>query len=67
MSYLKSNFKYKEDAYEYETDINPIDMINGTDRLRHWYEEKGSNSFLDLIEKEDMSDFMMKRAEVLLY
>jgi len=67
MNYLKSNFKYKEDAYEYETDINPIDMINGTDRLRHWYEENGSNSFLDLIEKEDMNDFMKKRSEVLLY
>lgn len=67
MNNLKSNFEYKSDPYEYETNVNPIDMINGSDRLRSWYEENGSNSFLDLIEKERMSDFLKKREEVLIY
>lgn len=66
-SYLGSNFKYKEDPYEYETDMNPVDMINGTDRLRTWYEENGDNSFLEKIEKERMDDFLNKRKKVLLY
>ena len=39
---LKEEFKYKEDPYEYGIDMNPIDMINGTDKLRHWLESNGT-------------------------
>jgi uncharacterized protein YbbC (DUF1343 family) len=67
MNTLKSNFQYKQEAYEYETEINPIDMINGTDRLRSWYESNGTNSFLDLIEMEKMKDFNDKRSQILIY
>lgn len=67
MNTLKSNFEYKNDPYEYETEINPIDMINGTDRLRSWYEENGTNNFLNLIEAEKMKDFLDKRSKVLIY
>ncbi len=64
---LKSNFSYKSEAYEYETKFNPIDMINGTDRLRAWYEDNGRNEFLDKIEQEKMKDFLEKRSKILIY
>jgi uncharacterized protein YbbC (DUF1343 family) len=62
------HFDYKQDAYEYGDGMNPIDMINGTDRLRHWYEAEEFNSeFLDQIESEKMQDFLSQRQEILIY
>lgn len=67
MHNLGDNFKYKEDPYEYEFDKNPVDLINGTDKLRHWYEKNGSFEELENIEQENFDKYMNRRAEILLY
>ncbi|MCT4641518.1 MAG: DUF1343 domain-containing protein [Bacteriovoracaceae bacterium] len=64
---LGANFHYKDDPYEYGGDLNPMDMINGDDRFRKWYENNGDNSFLDKIESEKMEDYLKKRSSILIY
>lgn len=64
---LGNEFKYKEDPYEYEFDMNPVDMINGTDRLRDWYEQNGPIDFLDSIENEGMSKFLDQKKQIEIY
>lgn len=65
--YLGDQFKYKEDPYEYEFEMNACDMINGTDLLRKWYESDGANSFLDELEAKTLPDFLEKRKTALIY
>lgn len=65
--YLDTDFKYKEDPYEYESKINPVDMINGTDKLRHWYESKGSNNYLDEIEGQMLSKYHEIKKSIEIY
>lgn len=61
-------FSYKTDAYEYGEGQNPIDMINGTEKLRNWYEQKERNwEYLDQIESIGMDDFLGKRSQILIY
>lgn len=67
MHYLGDHFKYKQDPYEYEFDKNPIDMINGSDKLRHWYERNGSYNELENFEFSTIDDFKNKRQEILIY
>ncbi len=64
---LGDQFHYKTDPYEYEFEKNPMDLINGTDRIRDWYDQNLNYKFLDEIEAEQMDDFMAKRASILLY
>ncbi len=62
------HFSYKTDAYEYGEGLNPIDMINGTDRLRLWYEkENKSFEYLDQIESIGISDYLAQREQIILY
>lgn len=67
MQLLGSDFAYKQDPYEYEYDMNPVDMINGTDQLRHWYESNGPLSFLDELENQGMKSYLNNRDNCLLY
>lgn len=67
MQYLGSEYKYKEDPYEYEYDKNPVDLINGTDKLRSWYESKGSFQDLEKIESNKLSLFLEQRNECIIY
>lgn len=64
---LKEKFSYKQDPYEYEEKMNACDMINGTDKLRFWYELNGPNSFLDEIEQSQMKDYLEKRKTSIIY
>ena len=64
---LKEKFQWKEPPYEYEYDRTPIDLINGTDRLRHWVEQKGNYDDLMAIENAHMKTYLEQRAQVLLY
>lgn len=36
--YLGDNFEWKKPPYEYNYTQKPIDILNGTDKLRHWVE-----------------------------
>jgi uncharacterized protein YbbC (DUF1343 family) len=63
-----NDFTYKADGYEYGDGLHPIDMINGTDKLRHWYDNNSKNhEYLDELELVGMSDYLQKRSEILIY
>lgn len=65
--YLREDFQWKLPPYEYEFIKMPVDMINGTDKLRYWIEQNGPYEFLDEIEKENQDEFLENRKEVLIY
>ncbi|WP_420601751.1 exo-beta-N-acetylmuramidase NamZ domain-containing protein [Flagellimonas sp.] len=48
--FLEDDFKWKEPPYEYNYTQNPIDVINGTDKLRRWIEQNDSVEVLDSFE-----------------
>lgn len=64
---LGQDFKYKQDPYEYEYDKNPVDLINGTDKLRQWYERKGPFEELISIENDGLETYREQREQILLY
>ncbi len=64
---LGTAFEWKQPPYEYEYELMPIDLINGTDKLRHWVEQKGSLDDLNVIESEGKAEYLEKRKEILLY
>ena len=65
--HLGSEFKWKQPPYEYEYDRMPIDLINGTDKLRLWVEKNGSRSEYEKIMQEGQSTFIDHRAQSLIY
>lgn len=64
---LGKDFTWKEPPYEYVYDRNPFDIINGSDKIRAWVENKGSFAELLKIENEAQMDFIDKRAKTLIY
>ncbi len=64
---IGASFKYKEDAYEYGDGLNPLDMINGTDKLRSWLENNGSYEQLEQIESHGQKIYLEQRKESLIY
>ena len=64
---LGAEFKWKEPPYEYEYDHVPVDLINGTDKLRAWVETNGINSYLDELEAQSMPEFLRQRKSYLCY
>lgn len=51
--FLGDDFEWKNPPYEYNYKQRPIDIINGTDKLRHWVENNDSIEMLDDFEKLD--------------
>ena len=64
---LGDKFSWHQGPYEYEYDKLPIDLINGSDKLRRWVENYQGMGELDLLEKQGMDKFMDKRDDCLLY
>ncbi|MBT7609574.1 MAG: DUF1343 domain-containing protein [Bacteriovoracaceae bacterium] len=64
---LGSDFKWKNDGYEYQFDKLAIDFINGDDQLRKWVEESGSYQELLKLESQGYLEFESNRREALLY
>lgn len=50
---LGDDFEWKEPPYEYNYKQKPIDIINGTDKLRHWVEFNEHIEMLDDFENLD--------------
>ena len=50
---LADDFEWKKAPYEYNYTQKPIDLINGTDKLRHWVENNDSIEMLDDFENLD--------------
>jgi len=66
-AHLGSQFQWKQPPYEYEYQILPIDIINGSDQLRLWVERDGSYQELLDLERSKWGDFEERRNSVLLY
>ncbi|MFY0626124.1 MAG: DUF1343 domain-containing protein [Reichenbachiella sp.] len=64
---LEDEFLWKQPPYEYEEDLLPIDILNGTDQVRRWIEQKGDLVELRRLEQNGLSDFLEKRKEIILY
>jgi uncharacterized protein YbbC (DUF1343 family) len=64
---LGEDFKWKQPPYEYEYIKMPIDLINGTDKLRLWVEKNGSDDEYHQLMVQGQSDFKKLRDSILLY
>lgn len=64
---LKSEFKWNDKPYEYEFHKLSIDLINGTDQVRHWVEKNGSLTELNQIESKNYDLFKNQRESILIY
>lgn len=65
--HLGSDFLWKQPPYEYEENLLPIDILNGTDQIRKWVEANGSLADLKIIESDKMPAYLEKRAEIMIY
>ncbi|MGZ3789907.1 MAG: exo-beta-N-acetylmuramidase NamZ family protein [Bacteriovorax sp.] len=64
---LGDKFEFHNRPYEYEFHKLAIDLINGTDEVRHWVNGLGSLADLKKIETQDHDQFKNERENVLLY
>lgn len=64
---LGSDFAWKQPPYEYEYHKVPVDLINGTDELRHWVENRGSEADYQAIMKPGQAQWLEERQSILLY
>ncbi len=63
--HLGDDFEWKKPPYEYNLNQYPIDIINGTDKIRHWIENYDPIEKLD--EFEDISDYKKQFEDVKIY
>jgi uncharacterized protein YbbC (DUF1343 family) len=64
---LGNEFQFHDRPYEYEFHKLAIDLINGTDKVRHWVNELGSLSDLEKIETEGFDKFLTEKANTIIY
>jgi uncharacterized protein YbbC (DUF1343 family) len=64
---LGDEFVWKQPPYEYEYDRMPIDLINGTDKLRHWVEKHGTRDEYAAIMAPGQNEYRAQMREVALY
>lgn len=63
--HLGDNFEWKKPPYEYNYHQMPIDIINGTDKIRHWIENNGAIEMLD--DFEDLNAYKQSLEAIKLY
>ena len=64
---MKEEFTWTDPPYEYEYEKLPIDILNGTEKLRKWVERSGGFEELLGLESEGFDDYVNKRDSILLY
>lgn len=64
---LGSEFKWKVPPYEYEYHKEPVDLINGTDKLRHWVTNYGNEDEYQAIMKPNQAEWLEQRKSILIY
>ena len=65
--HLGTVFAWRQPPFEYEETLLPIDLLNGTDQLRHWMETQGSRPELEALEKEGLEAYSEARERVRMY
>lgn len=63
--YLGDDFEWLSPPYEYHYEKEPIDIINGTDKLRGWVEANGLLEMLDSF--EELGAFKERHNTIKLY
>jgi uncharacterized protein YbbC (DUF1343 family) len=63
--YLGDDFGWKLPPYEYNYDQHPIDLVNGTDKLRHWVVNNETVKDLDAF--EDLDAYTQQLNAIKLY
>lgn len=63
--YLGSDFEWRTPPFEYNYTLQPIDIINGTDKLRHWVENNEPIEMLDMF--ENLKDYKLQLNEIKIY
>jgi uncharacterized protein YbbC (DUF1343 family) len=64
---LGNEFSWKLPPYEYEYHKMPVDLINGTDELRHWVEKNGSEEEYQAIMSKNQARYANERSSILIY
>jgi len=64
---LGDQFEWKKPPYEYEYEKMPIDLINGSNKIRNWIESSGDYSELLKLESIGKNKFLDERNHILLY
>ena len=64
-SYLGDEFEWKDPPYEYNYTQKPIDIINGTDKLRYWVENNEPIEMLDSF--EELDNYKYQFSEIKIY
>ncbi len=63
--HLGNNFQWKNPPYEYDYLHQPIDIINGSDKLRLWVESNESLELLDTL--ENLDEYKHQLDEIKIY
>lgn len=63
--YMGDDFEWLQPPYEYNYTQQPIDIMNGTDKLRHWTIQNDSVETLDAF--EDLDDYRMQLEDIKIY
>ena len=63
--YLGNDFDWNNQPYEYNFTQLPIDLINGSSKLRHWVENNENIEMLDSF--EDLKNFKLQHNEIKIY
>ncbi|MFA6238528.1 MAG: DUF1343 domain-containing protein [Bacteriovorax sp.] len=64
---LGNEFKFHDKPYEYEFHKLAIDLINGTDEIRHWVDQLGSLKELQKIETQGHDKFQSEKENIVIY
>jgi len=64
---LDDQFEWKKPPYEYETTKMPIDVINGSSKIRLWVESGGEIEELNHLEVKNIQSYLTAKAETQLY
>lgn len=62
---MGKDFEWRQPPFEYVHDQLPIDILNGTDKIRKWIEDRGSLKELDIIASQNMPDYLAKRSIII--
>lgn len=63
--YLGDDFQWLQPPYEYNYTQQPIDIINGTDALRHWVMQNNPLEMLDTF--EDLTAYKLQLEDIKIY
>lgn len=61
------DFRWKNPPYEYVYDLNPFDVISGTDKIRNFIETKADLSSIGQYWENDVREFQTLRQKYLIY